>query len=789
MEWRQDIRPARSGDADARDRLKEYLTPFVHGVCLAHAPHHVTSSLVQRVIDFALGNLNAVDDADVGAHVLNVARRIARDSAGGRLDELPSSDVGTAEALRVVSRLRELPEQPRERFFLRMLEGIPGPEIADVLRLTASELRIELERAASESARLLGQSHNFSGDDYLWELNGAPQALLARLEMQLPVLRFDPSVTAPGVIGVAIPDSAGTHVELAPVGASSPSSRVSTLLSPTPSPQGASVKKLVFDEKDQTAVGEVSTEPGVIAVAPPRNAPQPLATSTSHASSNLPAVNPFEPNVRTLAATDLPAEARGSIPAPQVPWDDPGPSSKSGRIQGGLPPRPVPAVGNGSESSGKSASGKSGRRAAADAAALATPSEQSSSGKKGMSSSGKFGMPSTVEVTKDAPKLTTPEMPEVTDAKVPAAIRSAGQPAGAVARQQQPHPGQQSAGSGPESILGKPTMEISLAQAVQGETRVLPLPLGASVTDQETRVQAAVTAPTAPPPTFRDASLLAGSSPLFIAGVLTLVGAALVWAMLFATEKQTRASWQLTEVVVAAEDLNIGDVVTLENVALRSVPEPFKGANVIKGDAMDFILDQKLAVAVQTGDPLFYSQFVSMRASRGLATRIMKRGRGYTIATSVTGSVGQWVKPGDSVDLIVTLVGVDPWARKRNKGNAQAQPIAFTVLQNVRVLATGKSDDDLSEATLDERDKAYGDVTLLLTAAEAEIVALSSNLGKITLTLRAEQDDDVDLERDRGYTNINSLIEGDRVKLLQKKRFAIIKMIRNVSPESVKNKP
>lgn len=767
MEWRQDIRPARSGDADARDRLKEYLTPFVHGVCLAHAPHHVTSSLVSRVIDFALGNLNTVDDLDVGAHVMNVARRIAKDSAGGRLDELPSADVGTAEALRVVSRLREIPEQPRERFFLRMLEGIPGPEIADVLRLTPGELRAELERAAGEAARLLGQGQSFAGDDYLWELTGAPQALLARLEMQLPVLRFDPSVTAPGVVGVAIPDSAGTHVELAPVGAASPSSRVST----------ASVKKLVFDEKDQTAVGEVSTEPGVLTVSPPK---QPLATATSHASSNLPAVNPFEPNVRTIAATDLPAEARGSIPAPQVPWDDPGPSSKSGRIHGQLPPRPVPAVGSGSESSGKSASGKSGR--------LNNPSEQSSSGKKGMGSSGKFGMPSTVEVTKDAPKLTTPEMPEVTDAKVPAAIRSAGQPAGAVARQQPP-PGQQSAGSGPESILGKPTMEISLAQAVQGETRVTALPLGNSLTDQETRVQAAITAPTAPPPSFRDASLLAGTSPLLIAGVLTLIGAALVWAMLAATEKQTRSSWQLTEVVVAAEDLNIGDVVTLENVALRSVPEPFKGSNVIKGDAMDFILDQKLAVAVQTGDPLFYSQFVSMRASRGLATRIMKRGRGYTIATSVTGSVGQWVKPGDSVDLIVTLVGVDPWARKRGKGNAQAQPIAFTVLQNVRILATGKSDDDLSEATLDERDKAYGDVTLLLTAAEAEIVALSSNLGKITLTLRAEQDDDVELERDRGYTNINSLIEGDRVKLLQKKRFAIIKMIRNTSPETPKTRP
>jgi pilus assembly protein CpaB len=441
---------------------------------------------------------------------------------------------------------------------------------------------------------------------------------------------------------------------------------------------------------------------------------------------------------------------------------------------GQLPARPVPQVKEG-EQSGRSVSGKSnsGKKVTDEGR---EPRKTGSSGQQqptSGSASGKFGMPSTVEVTKDAPKLTTPEMPEVTDAKVPAVI----------ARQQQqaqPTSTSQSAGSGPESLLGKPTMEISLAMAVQGETRLNPIPVGA-VTNEETRVHGAVNAP---PPRWKDGSWFKGATPLFVSAVLTGVGA-LTWAAtVYATERYAKKSWELTEVVVAAEDLNIGDVVTLENVALRAVPKPYQGANVIKGDAMDFILDQKLAVAVQAGDPLFYSQFVSMRASRGLATRIMKRGRAYTITTNVTRSVGQWVKPGDSVDLIVSMVGADP----RRKGNKkmEAQPISFTVLQHVRVLATGKSDDDLTEATLDERDKAYGDVTLLLTAPEAEIVALAASLGKITLTLRAGDDDDVELESNRGFTTIQTLIEGDRVKLLQKKRFAIIKMIRNNTPEAKK---
>jgi pilus assembly protein CpaB len=198
---------------------------------------------------------------------------------------------------------------------------------------------------------------------------------------------------------------------------------------------------------------------------------------------------------------------------------------------------------------------------------------------------------------------------------------------------------------------------------------------------------------------------------------------------------------------------------------------------------MDFILDQKLAVAVQAGDPLFYSQFVSMRASRSLASRIMKHGRGYTIVTSTTGSVGHWVKPGDSVDLIVNFTAVDPNRRANGKKQPQPEPLAFTVLQDVHVLATGKADDELREATLDEQDKAYGDVTLLLTEPEAEMVALASTLGRITLTLRGADDDDVQLERERGFTTTQSLIDGDRRKLLSRKRGAIIKIIRNATPE------
>ena len=61
----------------------------------------------------------------------------------------------------------------------------------------------------------------------------------------------------------------------------------------------------------------------------------------------------------------------------------------------------------------------------------------------------------------------------------------------------------------------------------------------------------------AAPPGVLDAPALKGSSPLFIA--FGLMSAALVvYALsLFASERQSRSGWQLTQVVVASESANI----------------------------------------------------------------------------------------------------------------------------------------------------------------------------------------------------------------------------------------
>lgn len=686
MEWREDVGPARAGDAGARERLREYLTPFAHGVALASSPHHVTERLVPRILDEAMRSLGGVDDDSIGAHVMNVARRMSKEATPGPIEEQGSSQAALLEARQSLSRLRSLPEQARERFFLRLVEGIPGPELAQVARIAPGELRAELERGAAEAARAFGQGQSFAGDEYLWELSGNPPPLLARLEMQFPLLRFDPSA-AP----LAAETSAGTFHELKAVG------------NPPPRP-------LMFEEFEGTETGVV-TAPVPAATRPPLDVP-----------------NPFEPQVRTIAATDLPAEARGSMP--MVPWQDP---SKSGK-QSALAPRPVPATSPEGERSGKSNSGKNN-------------SNKSGKNLDGSKSGRLPPMPPRTEVTKDAPKL---DDPDETQAKVPALVLAA----------------QAEIITSPESnMLGKPTMMLPISAAVMTSAP--------SVTHDETRI-GGVTAPT-PQASVLDAPLLQGGQPLFLALGLAVVGLVIYSTSLFAAERNARANWQLTQVVVAAEELGIGDTVTLENVALRAVPEPYHGSGVVKGDMMNFILDQKLAVGVQMGDPLFMSQFVSMRtADQRLSKKVLKRTRGYSIAVTAVSAVGRWVKPGDLVDVLVSFPGKDG-PRK------EVERRAVTLLQKVPVLATGKVSDDMGEATMDEREKAYVDVTLLLSPEEAEALTLGATLGRVKLTLRNAEDLEEDRNLDGAYTDSDTLLDGARQKVVRSKRQKIIQIIRAAS--------
>lgn len=281
--------------------------------------------------------------------------------------------------------------------------------------------------------------------------------------------------------------------------------------------------------------------------------------------------------------------------------------------------------------------------------------------------------------------------------------------------------------------------------------------------------------PTVRRPTSRGAPWThAKAMPLALAAGLMLMGFGVSYSALMKEKADVRRGWNLVPVLVATVDLSEGTVVTMEHLAQRSVPEQFVTSSVVKPDSASYVIGQKVQVAVAAGDPVLWNQFEASRAVERLATRIFKRARALAVEVKGTTGVGGWMRPNDHVDIIGSFK--DPMTN---------QPVAVTIMQNVMVLATGKLTGTTNVNLVPQAERTYGHVSLMLLPEEAEMLVLAQQLGRLTFTLRHE--DDLDVLEERGRATIGTLLSGERTKVLQMKRFNTIQVIRgSAAPDPTK---
>ena len=268
--------------------------------------------------------------------------------------------------------------------------------------------------------------------------------------------------------------------------------------------------------------------------------------------------------------------------------------------------------------------------------------------------------------------------------------------------------------------------------------------------------------------------MLKGKTPLIVALVLGLLAGVVAYSAIKKKESDVRRGWNLVPVVVAAQDIPEGTIVTFDMISQRSVPEQFVTSSVVKPDSATYVVNQKVLVPLQAGDPLLWSQFETTKAAERLSTKVQKKGRAITIEAKQTTAVGGWVRPNDHVDLIGTFR--DPQTDEN---------VAVTLLQNVIVLATGKITGTTNVNLIPESQREYSNVSLLVIPEEAEILVLASELGNLTLSLRNE--DDVDIIEERGRATISTLLSGERTRVLEAKRREIIQIIKGAGDSRASN--
>lgn len=158
---------AQAGDRAALAALYRKYAPIVHGVLLTKLGREDAEDLTQEVFLKAMSVIGDLrEPMAFGAWLLVAARRRATDLA--RSDSAARSRAITAakpesqpapggfDPEDVLVAIRELPEAYRETLILRLVEGLPGPVIADRTGMTHGSVRTNLTRGMQLLREKLG---------------------------------------------------------------------------------------------------------------------------------------------------------------------------------------------------------------------------------------------------------------------------------------------------------------------------------------------------------------------------------------------------------------------------------------------------------------------------------------------------------------------------------------------------------------------------------------------------------------------------------------------------------
>ncbi len=139
---------------------------------------------------------------------------------------------------------------------------------------------------------------------------------------------------------------------------------------------------------------------------------------------------------------------------------------------------------------------------------------------------------------------------------------------------------------------------------------------------------------------------------------------------------------------------------------------------------------------IAAGEPIYRARYVKPQDGGFLAAVLSPGTRAVSVSVDTTTAISGLIHPGDRVDLIMTHT-YETSGRDRQEFKASE-----TVLRNVRVVAVDQSTDDTAEDGSAagggrSRGPVVSNVTLELWPKEAEIVALASSLGTLSLSLRS----------------------------------------------------
>ena len=188
---------------------------------------------------------------------------------------------------------------------------------------------------------------------------------------------------------------------------------------------------------------------------------------------------------------------------------------------------------------------------------------------------------------------------------------------------------------------------------------------------------------------------------------------------------------ELTDVYVAASGLKYGQILTKDDVKtiewpLNSIPETaFTKLEDLFGDETE--TDTRIVVrVVDEGEILLSTKVTDLGADVGVASRLEKGMRAFTLRVDVASGVSGFLRPGDKIDIY--------WTGEIDRGNI----VTKLIMDGISLIAIDQTSGDISSAPTVAKT-----VTVAVSPKTVASLAQAQSTGKLLLSFRGVNDETV----------------------------------------------
>jgi pilus assembly protein CpaB len=191
---------------------------------------------------------------------------------------------------------------------------------------------------------------------------------------------------------------------------------------------------------------------------------------------------------------------------------------------------------------------------------------------------------------------------------------------------------------------------------------------------------------------------------------------------------------ETVDVLVAKKDIGTGQILTPEDVQWQQWPAATASHFIRRSDKPEAIKEVAGSIArfpLQAGEPLREQRLVRLNGSGFMAAILPSGMRAISTEISPETGAGGFILPNDRVDVILSRRD-----REQERASGIESHISETILPDVKVLAI----DQTIEEKNGQRVVVGKTATLELTQRQAESLAMSRQMGTLTLALRSIAD-------------------------------------------------